>query len=128
MELNRIVRQNQSTKLRNSVAYRFRMQLPYTKLKQKVQQLINLLDACFFQFLFVLILYCLLAMAVILNLIVLICLTVINYTIIHRIHCATVFSMQSWVGMQTLHNSAYKMMWCSDSYWTVLYRILITNG
>ena len=40
--------------------------------------------------------FCLSAMAVILKLIVLICLTVINDTIIHRIHCATVFSMQSY--------------------------------
>ena len=36
-------------------------------------------------------------MAVILKLIVLICLTVINDTIIHRMHCATAFSMQSWL-------------------------------
>ena len=80
----------------NSVPFRLRMQLSYTKLKQQVRQFIHLPDTCAYLFLFVLI-YLLSAMAVILKLIVLICPTVINDTIIHRMPCATAFSMKSWL-------------------------------
>ena len=68
-----------------------------------VRQFINLPDACAYLFLFVLIFYCLSATAVVLKLIV----TVMNDTIIHRIHCATAFSMQSCA------ESAYG--WYADS-------------